>query len=40
MYYLLQLEEEAAVIETKRIEELRKLYGTNDRRVAEALMFK
>ncbi|MEO6280424.1 protein kinase domain-containing protein [Roseateles sp.] len=38
MYYQLQLHEEAAVIETKRVEVLRKLHGADDRRVAEALI--
>ena len=38
MYYQLQLEEKAAVIERQRIDLLKKLHGTGDRRVAEALI--
>lgn len=38
MYYQLQLEEQSADIETKRIELMRKLYGMNDRRIADALI--
>jgi eukaryotic-like serine/threonine-protein kinase len=38
MYYQLQLEEQAAAIDAKRIVLLKQLYGANDRRVAEALV--
>ena len=38
MYYQLQLDEEAAAIETRRIALLKQLHGANDTRVAEALM--
>jgi eukaryotic-like serine/threonine-protein kinase len=39
MYYELQLEEQAARIEGQRIALLKQVYGPDDRRVAEALIF-
>ena len=38
MYYQLQLSEEAAAIETRRIALLKQLHGANDTRIAEALI--
>ena len=38
MYYQLQLDEEAAAIETRRIALLKQVHGAKDRRVAEALI--
>ena len=38
MYYQLQLDEEAAAIETRRIALLKQVHGANDRRIAEALI--
>ena len=38
MYYQLQLSDEAAAIETRRIALLKQLHGANDKRVAEALI--